>query len=143
MNEDSRESVRSLEDKDVKETGPSLEKNEGSTKVRQVGVRGVRLLVKVVVTGGLLYLIYNSAIFIAAYLSAPRLDMTMSPLTGATAVTVVLAKKGKISSTVTYTGTVIPKSVVKVFSRIEGWIDGIYVDVGDVVRKGQIGRAHV
>ena len=138
MNEDSRESVRSLEDKDVKETGPSLEKNEGSTKVRQVGVRGVRLLVKVVVTGGLLYLIYNSAIFIAAYLSAPRLDMTMSPLTGATAVTIVLAKKGKISSTVTYTGTVIPKSVVKVFSRIEGWIDGIYVDVGDVVRKGQL-----
>lgn len=138
MNEDARESVRSLEDKDVKETGPSLEKNEGSTKVRQVGVRGVRLLVKVVVTGGLLYLIYNSAIFIAAYLSAPRLDMTMSPLTGATAVTIVLAKKGKISSTVTYTGTVIPKSVVKVFSRIEGWIDGIYVDVGDVVRKGQL-----
>jgi len=39
---------------------------------------------------------------------------------------------------VTYTGTVIPKSVVKVFSRIEGWIDGIYVDVGDVVLKGQL-----
>jgi len=115
-----------------------LKKNGGWIKVRQVLVKGVRLFVKVVVTGALLYLIYNSAISIAAYLSAPRLDMTMSPLAGATAVTVVFAKKSDIVTTVTYTGTVIPRLVVKVFPRIGGWLEKIFVDVGDEVKTDQL-----
>jgi len=93
---------------------------------------------KVVVTGVLLFLIYYSATSIAAYLSAPRLDMTMSPLAGAVAVTVTYAEKGELVSTVTYTGTVIPKSLVKVFPRTEGWLEEILVDVGDEVEKGQV-----
>ena len=93
---------------------------------------------KIVVTGVLLFLIYYSATSIAAYLSAPRLDMTMSPLAGAVAVGVTYAEKGEIVSTVTYTGTAIPKLVVKVLPRIEGWLEKILVDVGDEVEKGQI-----
>ncbi len=93
---------------------------------------------KVVVTGVLLFLIYYAATSIAAYLSAPRLDMTMSPLAGAVAVAVTYAERGEIVSTVTYTGTVIPKSVVKVFPRTEGWLEEILVDVGDEVEKGQV-----
>lgn len=109
------------------EPPPSLEQNVWWIKIR-----------KIVVTGVLLYLIYYSATSIAAYLSAPRLDMTMSPLAGATAVTIVSAKKSELVSTVTYTGTVIPKSVVKVFPRIEGWLDEIFVDVGDAVVEGEL-----
>lgn len=93
---------------------------------------------KVVVTGLLLVLIYYSATSVAAYLSAPRLDMTMSPLAGAVAVAVAPATRGEMVSTVTYTGTVIPKSVVNVFPRIEGWMEHIFVDVGDTVKKGQV-----
>jgi len=93
---------------------------------------------KIVVTGVLLFLIYYSATSIAAYLSAPRLDMTMSPLAGAVAVAVISAERHEMVSTVTYTGSVIPKSVVKVFPRIEGWLEETTVDVGDVVTKGQL-----
>lgn len=113
--QDARESVQSLEEKDW-------------------WIKGR----KVVVTGLLLLLIYYSATSVAAYLSAPRLDMTMSPLAGAVAVAIVPAERREIVSTVTYTGTVIPKSVVKMFPRIEGWIEDILVDVGDVVKKGQL-----
>ncbi|MCA9469835.1 MAG: hypothetical protein KC643_30925, partial [Nitrospira sp.] len=66
---------------------------------------------KIAVTGLLLMLIYYSATSVAAYLSAPRLDMTMSPLAGAVAVAVTPATRGEMVSTVTYTGTVVPKSV--------------------------------
>ncbi len=113
--QDAQESVQSLEEKDW-------------------WIKGR----KVVVTGLLLLLIYYSATSVAAYLSAPRLDMTMSPLAGAVAVAIVPAERREIVSTVTYTGTVIPKSVVKMFPRIEGWIEDILVDVGDVVKKGQL-----
>jgi len=117
---------------------PPIKRNKVWIQFQRIIIKGFRLILKIVVTGTLLYLIYNSAISIAAYLSAPRLDMTMSPLAGATAVTVVPAKKAPISSTTTYTGTVIPQSVVKVFSRIEGWLEEINVDVGDRVKKGQL-----
>jgi len=66
---DLRKPVQSLE---RQEPVQPLKKNGGWIKVRQVLVTGVRLFVKVVVTGALLYLIYISAISIAAYLSAPR-----------------------------------------------------------------------
>ncbi|GJL61787.1 MAG: MexH family multidrug efflux RND transporter periplasmic adaptor subunit [Nitrospirales bacterium] len=112
---------------DARESVQSLEEKEWWIKGR-----------KVVVTGLLLLLIYYSATSVAAYLSAPRLDMTMSPLAGAVAVAIVPAERREIVSTVTYTGTVIPKSVVKMFPRIEGWIEDILVDVGDVVKKGQL-----
>ncbi|MDR4483945.1 MAG: efflux RND transporter periplasmic adaptor subunit [Nitrospirales bacterium] len=93
---------------------------------------------KIAVTGLLLMLIYYSATSVAAYLSAPRLDMTMSPLAGAVAVAVAPATRGEMVSTVTYTGTVVPKSVVNVFPRTEGWLDHIFVDVGDTVKKGEV-----
>ncbi|GJL53008.1 MAG: MexH family multidrug efflux RND transporter periplasmic adaptor subunit [Nitrospirales bacterium] len=105
----------------------TLEENDWWIKIR-----------KLVVTGMLLVVIYYSANSVAAYLSAPRLDMTMSPLAGAVAVAVVAAERREMVSTVTYTGTVIPKSVVKVFPRIEGWLEEILIDVGDVVKKGQV-----
>lgn len=93
---------------------------------------------KAVVTGALLLLIYYSATSVAAYLSAPRLDMTMSPLAGPVAVAVTPAERGEIVSTVTYTGTVIPKSTVQVYPRIEGWLEDILVDVDTRVKKGQL-----
>jgi len=111
----------------VRESVQALEENAWWVKLR-----------KMVVTGVLLGLIYYSATSVAAYLSAPRLDMTMSPLAGAVAVAIVPAERRDIVSTVTYTGSVIPKSVVKVFPRIEGWLEEILVDVGEEVKKGQL-----
>ncbi|HBP87633.1 MAG TPA: efflux RND transporter periplasmic adaptor subunit [Nitrospirales bacterium] len=111
----------------IRESVQTLEGSEWWVKIR-----------KIVVTGVLLFLIYYSATSVAAYLSAPRLDMTMSPLAGAVAVAIVTAEKREIVSSVTYTGTVIPKSVVKVTPRIEGWLEEIHVDVGDAVKKGQL-----
>jgi len=111
----------------IRESMQTLEEHEWWVKLR-----------KMVVTGVLLGLIYYSATSVAAYLSAPRLDMTMSPLAGAVAVAIVTAERKEIVSTVTYTGSVIPRSVVKVFPRIEGWLEEILVDVGEEVKKGQL-----
>lgn len=93
---------------------------------------------KWLVTGLLLLVIYYAATSIAAYLSAPRIEMTMSPIAGPVAVTVALAQKGEIRSTVTYTGTVTPWHEVAVYPRTNGWLERILVDVGDRMQRGQV-----
>lgn len=93
---------------------------------------------KWLVTGVLLLVIYYAATSVAAYLSAPRIEMTMSPIAGPVAVTVAPAQKGEIRSTVTYTGTVTPWHEVTVYPRTTGWLERILVDVGDRVRQGQM-----
>lgn len=93
---------------------------------------------KWVVTAVLLLLIYYAATSVAAYLSAPRIEMTMSPITGPVAVTVAPATKGEIRSTVTYTGTVVPWHEVTVYPRTNGWLERILVDVGDRAQRGQV-----
>ncbi|WP_447973850.1 efflux RND transporter periplasmic adaptor subunit [Nitrospira sp. Kam-Ns4a] len=107
--------------------------------VRSLETRGwwIRLR-KWVVTGLLLLVIYYGATSIAAYLSAPRIEMTMSPIAGPVAVTVVPAQKGDIKATVTYTGTVRPWFEVTVSPRTTGWLEQILVDVGDRVKQGQV-----
>lgn len=93
---------------------------------------------KWVVTGVLLLVIYYGATSVASYLSAPRIDMTMSPIAGPVAVTVAPAVKGEIHSTVTYTGTVTPLFEVTIYPRTTGWLERILVDIGDRVKKGQV-----
>lgn len=93
---------------------------------------------KWLVTGILLLVIYYAATSIAAYLSAPRIEMTMSPIAGPVAVTVAPAAKGQIQATVTYTGTVVPWHEVTVYPRTTGWLERILVDVGDRVTRGQV-----
>jgi len=93
---------------------------------------------KWLVTGILLLVIYYAATSIAAYLSAPRIEMTMSPIAGPVAVTVAPATKGEIRHTVTYTGTVQPWFDVTVYPRTAGWLERILVDVGDRVTKDQV-----
>jgi RND family efflux transporter MFP subunit len=74
---------------------------------------------------------------VVAVVTAPRVEMTMSPIAGNAAVSVAAAAKGAIASTVTYTGTVVPYEEILVSPRVQGWMDDIRVDVGDKVHKGQ------
>lgn len=86
----------------------------------------------------LITIIYYVGSGIIAYLTAPRIEMTMSPIAGRVAVAVKPAEKGEIASSVTYTGTVRPFLEVTIFPRTEGWLQDIKVDVGDPIRKGEL-----
>lgn len=90
------------------------------------------------VTAIILVGLYYATTTIAAYLSAPRIDMTMSPIAGRVAVTVALAERRSIVATTTYTGTIVPYLEATVFPRTEGWLKEVLVDVGDPVNKDQI-----
>lgn len=105
--------------------------------LRNRGDRYSRLR-KWVVTGVLLIIIYYAATSIAAYLSAPRIEMTMSPIAGRVAVAVKPAQKGTIEQKVTYTGSVLPYLSTAIIPRAGGWLKEIHVDAGDRVTEGQL-----
>lgn len=90
------------------------------------------------VTALLLVVIYYAATSVAAYLSAPRIEMTMSPIAGRVAVGVRPAEKGTIEQKVTYTGSVLPYFSTAIIPRVGGWLKEIHVDVGDRAKKGQL-----
>lgn len=102
----------------------------------QLGHRrqGVR---KLAVTVGLLLVIYYSVTTLVAWITAPRIDMTMSPVAGPTAVAAEPVKLGPIERRVTYTGSVAPYEVVTVYPRTEGWVEQFTLYEGDHVRQGQ------
>lgn len=102
--------------------------------LRQQGA-GLR---KLAVTAVLLLLIYYGVTTAVAYITAPRIDMTMSPVAGAIAVMAEPAKVEPIERTVTYTGSVAPYQEVSVYPRTEGWVDAFTLYEGDRVEKGQI-----
>lgn len=103
---------------------------------QNLGNRHPRLR-KWAVTAILLVIIYYAATSIAAYLSAPRIEMTMSPIAGRVAVAVKPAQKGTIEQKVTYTGSVLPYFSTAIIPRVGGWLKEVHVDVGDRVTKGQ------
>lgn len=62
--------------------------------------------------------------------------MSMSRLAGQSPVVVEPLKKEAFAATVTYTGSVRPFYESDIRSRIQGWVDDVLVDEGDVVREG-------
>lgn len=93
---------------------------------------------KLAVTVVLLLVIYYGVTTVVAWITAPRIDMTMSPIAGAIAVTAEPAKIGSIERVVTYTGGVAPYQEVAVYPRTEGWVEKFTLYEGDHVREGQV-----
>ena len=57
---------------------------------------------------------------------------------GATAVEVAIATLGKVAESPEYTGSTFPDQEVSLRAQVEGRVRSLFVDVGDVVKKGQI-----
>ena len=56
---------------------------------------------------------------------------------GATAVEVAIATLGKVAESPEYTGSTFPDREVSLRAQVEGRVRSLFVDVGDVVKKGQ------
>lgn len=95
-------------------------------------------LQKLAVTAVLLLVIYYAVTTLVAYITAPRIDMTMSPIAGPIAVMAEPAKVEPLERTVTYTGSVAPYQEVSVYPRTEGWVDAFTLYEGDRVEKDQV-----
>ncbi|MDR1976367.1 MAG: efflux RND transporter periplasmic adaptor subunit [Campylobacteraceae bacterium] len=83
----------------------------------------------------LLFVLVVILLIIAGFFGYKSLFSTASVSVGLTTIQVT---KGDIENTVTATGTVSPKSYVDVGAQVSGQIMQIYVDVGDVVKKGDL-----
>jgi HlyD family secretion protein len=90
------------------------------------------------VTLVLLAVIYYTATAAVAWLTAPRIEMTMSPLQGAVAVAAEPAEVTEIVEKVTYTGSISPYQEITVFPRWEGWVQEFKLYEGDRVEQGQV-----
>lgn len=90
------------------------------------------------VTLVLLAVIYYTTTAAVAWLTAPRIEMTMSPLTGPVAVAAEPAKVQEIMEKVTYTGSIVPYQDVTVFPRAEGWVKDFKLYEGDHARQGEL-----
>ncbi|MBI4610240.1 MAG: efflux RND transporter periplasmic adaptor subunit [Candidatus Rokubacteria bacterium] len=90
------------------------------------------------VTLVLLAVIYYTTTAAVAWLTAPRIEMTMSPLTGPVAVAAEPAKVQQIMDKVTYTGSISPYQEVTVYPRWEGWVQEFKLYEGDRVEQGQV-----
>lgn len=96
------------------------------------------LVLKTVTTVTTLAVIYYAVTTLVAWITAPRIEMTMSPVAGPIAVVAEPAKKGEIVEKVTYTGSVSPYQEVTVFPRVEGWVEKFSLYEGDYVKAGQV-----
>lgn len=96
------------------------------------------LVKKTVVTVVSLGVIYYLVTTLVAWITAPRLVMTMSPVVGRIAVVAEPAKVTPIESRVTYTGGVAPIQEVTVFPRVEGWVQKFDLYEGDYVKRGEV-----
>ncbi|HCF27216.1 MAG TPA: efflux transporter periplasmic adaptor subunit, partial [Cyanobacteria bacterium UBA11049] len=56
---------------------------------------------------------------------------------GATPVEVAIASLGKVAESPEYTGSTFPEQEVSLRAQVEGRVRSLFVDVGDVVKKGQ------
>lgn len=86
----------------------------------------------------LLGLIYWGVTSLVAYITAPRLEMTMSPVLGRIAVVAEPARVEPISRRVTYTGSVSAFQEVTVSPRVEGWVSDFSLYEGDHVEQGAV-----
>lgn len=93
---------------------------------------------KYATTAVMLVVIYYLATTAVAWITAPKINMTMSPVAGAVAVLAKPAKRGPITEEVTYSAFCIPYLMETVYPRVDGWIQRYFVDVGDRVKKGQL-----
>lgn len=118
--------------------------SRGGGRLEQLGRTWDRLgdhrqgMKKLAVTAVLLLVIYYGVTTLVAWITAPRIDMTMSPIAGAIAVTAEPSKIGSIERQVTYTGGVAPYQEVAVYPRTEGWVEKFTLYEGDHVREGQV-----
>ena len=95
-------------------------------------------LKKLAVTAVLLLVMYYGVTTLVAWITAPRIDMTMSPIAGSIAVMAEPAKVEPLERTVTYTGSVAPYQEVSVYPRTEGWVEMFTLYEGDRVEKNQV-----
>lgn len=95
-------------------------------------------ILKALTTLVLLAVIYYGTTELVAYLTAPRIVMTMSPIVGRIAVSAEPAKLAPIMRKVTYTGSVSPYEEVTVYPRVEGWVNDFKLYEGDHVKQGQV-----
>lgn len=93
---------------------------------------------KLAVTAVILAALYWGVTSVVAYITAPRLEMTMSPVVGRIAVVAEPAKVGPIQRKVTYTGSVSSYQDVTVYPRWEGWVQEFKLYEGDHVARGQV-----
>lgn len=92
---------------------------------------------KLIVTTVIILIIWKVSTAVAAYLTAPPIEMTMSPLAGAVAVVAQPVERGVIARTATYTGSVLPVTAAPITPRIQGWVRHFLVDAGARVRADQ------
>ncbi|MBI4587918.1 MAG: efflux RND transporter periplasmic adaptor subunit [Candidatus Rokubacteria bacterium] len=95
------------------------------------------LIKKTIVTAVILAALYWGVTSVVAYITAPRLEMTMSPVVGRIAVVAEPAKVEPIQRKVTYTGSVSPFQEVTVYPRWEGWVEEFKLYEGDRVEQGR------
>ncbi|MBI2455680.1 MAG: efflux RND transporter periplasmic adaptor subunit [candidate division NC10 bacterium] len=100
--------------------------------------RHAPLIKKTIVTAVILTALYWGVTSVVAYITAPRLEMTMSPVVGRIAVVAEPAKIGPIARKVTYTGSVSSFQDVTVYPRAEGWVTAFKLYEGDQVRRGEV-----
>ncbi len=93
---------------------------------------------KTIVTAVILLALYWAVTAIVAYITAPRLEMTMSPVVGRIAVVAQPATRVPIARKVTYTGSVASFQDVTVYPRHEGWVKDFQLYEGDHVTRGQV-----
>jgi HlyD family secretion protein len=100
--------------------------------------RHAAVVQKTIVTAVILVALYWGVTSIVAYITAPRLEMTMSPVVGRIAVVAEPAARAPIARKVTYTGSVSSFQDVTVYPRHEGWVDDFRLYEGDHVTRGQV-----
>lgn len=93
-----------------------------------------KTVVTVVSLGVISYLVTT----LVAWITAPRIEMRMSPVVGRIAVVAEPAKLEPIQRKVTYTGSVAAFHEVTVYPRVEGWVEKFSLYEGDRVRKGEV-----
>ncbi|MDR1614969.1 MAG: efflux RND transporter periplasmic adaptor subunit [Campylobacteraceae bacterium] len=83
----------------------------------------------------ILFVFVAAALFCAVFFGYKIL---FSSTSASENITLVRITKGDIENTVTATGTVIPKSFVDVGSQVSGQVVSLIVEVGDIVKKGDL-----
>lgn len=123
----------------MKELGQSVRRIGGGVAGLAGGFSGEKggLIRKTVVTVALLAFIYWGITTLVAWITAPRIDMSMSPVTGRIAVVAEPAKGAPIARRVTYTGSIASYQDVTVYPRVEGWVQEFRLYEGDRVETGQ------
>ena len=98
----------------------------------RIGGKNLIALAIVAVVAGL-------AIGINSLYRTPAMDMTaMQNAKAPTPVTIAIARRGTVQSTVTYTATVAPYLEATVYPRVSGRVTYVAAREGDAVRRGQI-----